>query len=975
MKVLQTNLNRQKSAHDMAYLIAARETADIIVVSEPNRKIVQDTKWITDKNMDVAVYFQNRNLAVKSVNRECGFVGIKFELFNIYCCYCSPNISINDFKAYVDILMNTVRSQPGEAVIMGDMNIKSPRWGSPVADSRGEYFTEWTDVLDLVIHNKGSKPTFIRGPSQSFIDITCSTQGVAENIHNWAVLEDEPISDHSFILFEITDRTQRKQRKTEKEKLFLREDVFRQKLTGRLGTVDKTRVVSIEECMKILKSTYTLSCINRGSTRNVKVPYWWNQEIEVKRRECISARRNLTRHNARHLQNNIQHQDLAQEYKVKKRELKKLISRSKKRHWKDLCEELDNNPWGNGYKIAVMHLKNPTMPYNLPNERKIEIVEGLFPLRSDQWTRGEVIKNVERFTREELTVAKNAMKNGKAPGPDNVPPEAVKMFTEISPEFVLAVFNNLLREQVFPDRWKMARVCLLLKSGKSMESSSAFRPICLLDTMSKLFEALIRGRLEKEVAANGGLSEDQFGFVKGKSTIQAVESVLKAVRQSEEKWCTLVTLDIRNAFNTATWSIIIQKLKELNIPGYLVNMIESYFQNRTLKIAGTERRMSCGVPQGSVLGPTLWNILYDGILRQDLGDKVRTICFADDLAVLVEAEDATFLSLRVNEALWRINRWLQHHKLDLAPEKTEAVILKGGRHRRNITFKINGVTIAPSQSVKYLGIILSSNGTFTEHFNAVVTKAEQRTTSFSQLMPNLGGPQECKRRVLSGVVHSILLYGAPVWYAAMNTSKHRDKLTKAQRKILLRVARSYRTASTKALQVITGIIPIDLQAVERGNIYEAEGAKIEIKKKERQRTLDLWQQRWDDEHEKAQWTKRLIPRIQPWLECKHRNTDYFMTQALTGHGSFHTYLQSIGAAASDECIYCRERDTPEHTLFHCEKWNTLRQETYLTLGHQLNPDNLTVHLTESKHKWHIIQMLIQRIMRQKEKDRNERQNN
>lgn len=83
-------------------------------------------------------------------------------------------------------------------------------------------------------------------------------------------------------------------------------------------------------------------------------------------------------------------------------------------------------------------------------------------------------------------------------------------------------------------------------------------------------------------------------------------------------------------------------------------------KDRKLKLAGIDRKMTIGVPQGSVLVPTLWNILYDGVLRQDLGEKVTAYCFADDLAILVEADEAMFLTLKVNEALKRIDRWLKY---------------------------------------------------------------------------------------------------------------------------------------------------------------------------------------------------------------------------------------------------------------------------------------------------------------------------
>ena len=87
--------------------------------------------------------------------------------------------------------------------------------------------------------------------------------------------------------------------------------------------------------------------------------------------------------------------------------------------------------------------------------------------------------------------------------------------------------------------------------------------------------------------------------------------------------------------------------------------------------------MTAGVPQGSMLGPTLWNILYDQVLRLKLPEGVTNIAYADDLAVLVCAENQIELENRANGSLRRIDGWMQRNGLQLAPQKTEAIVFKG----------------------------------------------------------------------------------------------------------------------------------------------------------------------------------------------------------------------------------------------------------------------------------------------------------
>ncbi|KAG5878138.1 hypothetical protein JTB14_003906 [Gonioctena quinquepunctata] len=97
-----------------------------------------------------------------------------------------------------------------------------------------------------------------------------------------------------------------------------------------------------------------------------------------------------------------------------------------------------------------------------------------------------------------------------------------------------------------------------------------------------------------------------------------------------------------------------------------------------------------------------------------------------------------------------------------------------------------------SDRVKYLGVVLDDLQTFGEHTKAAVRKAEASTAALSRLMPNIGGPSSGKRAVLSGVAHSVLLYGAPIWYGAMRVGTYRKRMESAQRRVLLRVASAYR---------------------------------------------------------------------------------------------------------------------------------------------------------------------------------------
>lgn len=135
-------------------------------------------------------------------------------------------------------------------------------------------------------------------------------------------------------------------------------------------------------------------------------------------------------------------------------------------------------------------------------------------------------------------------------------------------------------------------------------------------------------------------------------------------------YCALITLDVENAFNTAPWAGIVEALRKRNTSEYLISLIQSYLTDRSLEVdEQTTIGVSCGVPQGSVLGPTLWNVLYDGVLELELPEGLRLIAFADDLAVLVTAKTEQELMSLANYALERVVGWMEEAGLKLAVQK------------------------------------------------------------------------------------------------------------------------------------------------------------------------------------------------------------------------------------------------------------------------------------------------------------------
>lgn len=119
------------------------------------------------------------------------------------------------------------------------------------------------------------------------------------------------------------------------------------------------------------------------------------------------------------------------------------------------------------------------------------------------------------------------------------------------------MFNACLRENTFPKEWKVAKLVLIRKGDKPLDSPKSYRPICLLNTIGKFLESIIKTRIENHLESSHGLDTKQFGFRKGHSTIDAIQEVIRTVDKASSgplysrKLCAVVALDVANAFNTA----------------------------------------------------------------------------------------------------------------------------------------------------------------------------------------------------------------------------------------------------------------------------------------------------------------------------------------------------------------------------------------------------------------------------------------
>ena len=417
------------------------------------------------------------------------------------------------------------------------------------------------------------------------------------------------------------------------------------------------------------------------------------------------------------------------------------------------------------------------------NNNFAEITSNYPPLNHEQLPsylpHPNVSKQIDEFTTYKL-LKKVA---NKSPGPKDIPP---RILSEFCPEIatpICNIINACLKQGVFPDLWKRAKIVPIPKVA-SPKSLNDLRPISLTPAPGKVLEKIIA----EDLASQLKLDSNQYGNVKGSSTSHYLIKLMDLAFKSTDKGkaTTAVTIDYSKDFDLIDHTILVKKLIGKGISENLTMLLISFLSdqmhctkvgNKTSKY----KKITCGVPQGTVNGPKLFIVMIDG----DQDDSVHSFKFVDDKTIALNySGDPT---TTIQKCLDRISKEAQENNMVINASKCHSVTFNfSEKNIEPINLTINGNKIENKSSIKLLGVTLSNDLKWAVNTNNICNKVYAMLYKISKLK-SFGATQEDLINVWTTMLRPSAEYAAPLWHSSLTLceSKNLEKLQKTALAIIL----------------------------------------------------------------------------------------------------------------------------------------------------------------------------------------------
>ena len=414
-----------------------------------------------------------------------------------------------------------------------------------------------------------------------------------------------------------------------------------------------------------------------------------------------------------------------------------------------------------------------------------------------------LLTNFESVTSTEISDAIKLLKNTKQ-GVDSISVVLFKKFSNIFLSTICELVNLSFTTGIFPEYCKQAIVRPLHKKGAADDIRN-FRPLTLLPFLSKIFEQCIYTRLFKHAVLHNIFPDQQYGFIKGRSTQDALISLTNNIYDcfnEEGCFCLNVFIDFQKCFDTIDHEILLGKLALYGITGSALNLIENYFRGRKQSvrigdIISSPLPITKGTFQGTKLSPIF--CLYFLADMSHISDVFKPVLYADDTTLSFKFSSISEANRVCNMELAKFFQWTASNKMSINYGRDKSFFMLHTYRNLDegaINLSINNHKIEKLDIAKFLGVFIDSKLKFDHHINYIADKIS-KSNGIIYKLSQLKLPSNVLIQLYYNLIYSYLNYNI-ICYAATYDS-HTNRLFLLQKKAIRNITHSDYLAHTDPL--------------------------------------------------------------------------------------------------------------------------------------------------------------------------------
>lgn len=694
-------------------------------------------------------------------------------------------------------------------IVMGDLNAKIGKgsegeyigeFGLGTRNKRGDRLAQFCQEKDLIITN-----TYYKLPKRrlyTWKSPADNTNNIVRNQIDFLLINKryrnsikaiktypgaDIASDHNPLAAKFEVKLKKLLSKQNKEIIHIsqiQEPRIKEQLTERinedLNTINKVSTDDVNKKWETLKNTLMMASKETLKGRKTKRNKTWMTDEVLK----LMEKRRLYKNKDKNTYRNIH------------TEIRRKIRQTKEKWYEDKCKEIEklvakNDSFNVHKKVKELAGTNKTKKGNVLLDKNGKIIpdtkgrlerwkEYIQELFDDERQEDLINEDTDEesgpdITKEEVLYAIKLSKNNKAPGPDQIPIEILKLIKEEQIAILVDLYNSVYNTGIIPKEWLQSTFVTLPKKANAKECSD-HRTISLMSHTLKIFLKIIHLRIYRKLELD--ISETQFGFRNALGTREALFAFNVLIQRCMDvnQPIYVCFLDYNKAFDRVRHDRLIQLLRKKNLDTKDIRIISHLYYNQTATIKeGNELsediEIRRGVRQGCVLSPALFNLYSEEIIQEALteemagikvnGRPINNLRFADDTVLIAEClED-------LQRMIDQVVKSSEENGLTLNEKKTKLMVIsKIQQHPGNLT--IHGEVIEKVEKYKYLGTIINESNDYTEEIKSRIAQSRNTFNKMRNVLCSRDLNMKLKIRLLRCYVFAVLYYGMEAWTLKKN---------------------------------------------------------------------------------------------------------------------------------------------------------------------------------------------------------------